>query len=226
MNLVKLLFNAASKASDSVLELLTVAMQKAVKDVIEEEICGYRSEFKKKFKTELEKSFAAGFDGMVLTDYTAHIIDAVKTKHSEVLKGIDLSGIEDTIKGVIAPLKPEYKLSELVEIFKGGVDSYDKEDVDECFFECEQDSEKEWWTIKLGIEDHNNSENVEFLVNKSGSMFILKTNTTWDKYKQGSPATVAHFSDFQMLLLKIKNSQSTIIIDEDYVDVSYNTEEY
>lgn len=233
MNLVKVLFKAAQTVSIKVQDLLIESMTKAVKDVIESEIAGYRSKFKDEFKTKLQDSLKAGFDGMELSDYTSFIMDAVKSKHSEILKDVDISGIESTINGVIAPLESEYKLSKLVDMFKNSFSEIKTEDYEECFFECEYNHDRDWYTIKMALsEDRLKSDGyIEFMLHRDSknveewSVFILKTITDYNKYEENQPATVSHFSDFQMLMLKIKSSRKTkVIIDEDYVDTHYSNE--
>ncbi len=185
-----------------------------------------RIRYKKKLKHKLEEGLDLSFDRIDMQTYSAFITKSIQEKvDSNIYEGM-FKGIDDHLKSITGKLKPEYKLSELVELFKESVDEYDKEDLENCFFECEYDCEHGWYTVYLDHDPDANNRNseVEFMITKSGSVFILRTITTWgEKQEKNNPIKMGDFTDFQMLLFKLKmSSNCNVIIDEDYVDVYYS----
>lgn len=207
--------------SGFVKEAIQKQVEKTVTEIIDDLLREW-SPFGKALKAEIESKLQINFDNLDIVSYNQVVLNAVKEKLDQVVYVQGVEQIKANMDAMLSEIKPEYKLSEIIEKLKE--------------FSSDDAKENDWEEISLHVssprdiltfiyfDEEPDKEEYQckyiLSVNKDGS---LNTASIMD-CKLDNKLVIGGLHGMEELIFKLYAHKPVIIIDEDRVDTYYPSE--
>ncbi|MFC0331695.1 hypothetical protein ACFOLF_12335 [Paenibacillus sepulcri] len=206
------------KKSGLVQKAVRGRLEATIKDVIDDVFKSY-GDFGKELKEHVKSSLNVNFNKLDLPEYNTLVAHTVKEKLNELTYSLGVEKLKTQMDTLLADIKPEYKLSEIIEEWlKEQNDDGDKDD-EYCTVIVETKSYGSQWIYIDEEADKEKYEcNIKMLVRhpegtisnlKIGNMDINAKSIMWGLH------------DIEGKLFTIYAHGSKLIVDEDDVETGY-----
>lgn len=207
--------------SGFVKEVIQKRIEKTVTETIDELLRGY-SPFGKALKSEIESKLQVNFKELDIASYNQVVLNAVKEKLDQAVYVQGVEQIKASMDAMLSDIKPEYKLSEIIEKLK----------------ECAEDDAKEndWSEISFHIDADRSVLAFVYFDEEPGKekyrckyrLSICKDgrlNTVEIRdCKLDNRLVMGRMSGMEELMFKLYAHKPVIIIDENHVETEYSSE--
>lgn len=156
-------------SSGKVTEMVEKHLSATVDEIVKDALRSY-GDFGKQVKEAINHCINVDLENIKLIDLGGVINDTIKDQLSTSVNENILKGVTETINELTGKLdKEEYKLSEIIELFKSGAESWDKEDSSEItcivehsdygykhvYFDYEEDKKKYSCDFHIDLDKEN-----------------------------------------------------------------------
>lgn len=200
-------------------KLVEEKIKSTLKDVIND-LFGNWSPFSKQIKKELEKKLNINFENLDVAEYNALIALTVKNKLDEILTGQAVEKTKVLIDEMLADVKPEYNLSEIIEKF---IDDIDKEDLDY----------EEYQDITLIIEDSDSFKYIYLDESEDVAKYRCKYriaiydekifSINIENKELDHKKVLGGLYGFEALLFKLYANKTSLVFDQGMKSENYET---
>jgi len=216
---------AKIEAEGYVQEIVEKRIKETLNGVVRDCLETY-SDFGKNLKEEVKASLNINLKELDIPQYNALVLNAVKEKLSQVVTVQGIEKINEAMDKMLADVKPEYTLSEIIEVMKGHEqDSKDYSDSMTLFIENGNlDGYSEIY-LDADQQDRKYSCSHHIRLDKNGTAWHVKLNNReLDKNK-----LFGALFGVDELLFKIYATGAKVVLDQgedaDYYDLSYHDED-
>ncbi len=225
---------AKMESEGKVQEIVEKHVSSTVESIVKDAF-GSWSDFSKNLKSQVESQLAVNLTELNLTTYNASILSAIKEKLDDQIANEGVARINESLEELLSVTKKEYKLSELVtelaeELDKDeiGYDEYHEMTmhIDDSFslskiISLDSEAGKSEYDCKYRFWVDNKTGKVSNIEIKEGRYSNKRDIREFD-----ARAIMRGFHGLEETLFKMYARGSTIIIDEDDVELEISNPEY
>ncbi|SFB62720.1 hypothetical protein SAMN05216312_12248 [Cohnella sp. OV330] len=193
-------------------------VEKTVESTVSD-VLGSYSDFAKSLKTQLKELFAVNLDKLGIPSYNTLVLKAVKEKLDQVTHIQGTERIKEEMDRLLADVKPEYKLSELINKWKADANEDREHDGENFSYHNDGTSYSSTW-IHFDPEPGKDKYECDYkvLVREDGTLSALRIGDEEIKTKTIMWGLHGIGND----LFKIYAHGSRLIIDENRIDTYYD----
>lgn len=221
MNLNTMVNDAlANIHSEGIVEnIVRKKIEKTIESIIDDIFSSY-GDFGKQLKEQIKQHLSVNLGALDLPTYNTLVAKVIKEKLDEIthIQGVEKLKLE--MDKMLADVKPEYKLSELIEKWKEVENEYQEYEGE---FSLHIDSKYSSTWIHLDPEPGKDMYECKYgmLVRDDSTLFCLKV----DDREINSKSIMNGLHGVGEDLFKIYAHGSKLIIDEDYIDLYYGEDD-
>jgi BMFP domain-containing protein YqiC len=219
MNLNKMVNDALQEiqSSGAVETMVKTRLEKTIKDIVDE-VFGEYHDFGKSLKEHVKTALKIDFTNLDLPEYNTLVAHTVREKLNELTYSLGVEKMKAQLDSMLADVKPEYKLSEILTDWMKEKNEDGDKDEEEITLIIETSKYGSRW-ISID-EDSGKSEyscNIRMLVSDEGQLRVLKIG---DK-EITSKTIMWGLHDLEGTLFTIYAHGSKLTIDEEEIETSY-----
>ncbi|WP_025718997.1 hypothetical protein [Paenibacillus polymyxa] len=196
-------------------------LEKTIESIIDDIFSSY-GDFGKQLKEHVKQHFSINLGVLDLPSYNTLIAQVIKEKLDEITHIQGVEKLKEQMDRMLVDVKPEYKLSELINGWKKSENEDDEYD-DSDEFSLHIDKDYSTW-IHLDPEPDKGKYQCKYgmLIRDDGTLFCLKIDDREIKSKDMMYGLHGIAED----LFKIYAHGSKLVIDEDEINLYYENSEY
>ncbi|WP_409346799.1 hypothetical protein [Paenibacillus sp. MBLB4367] len=197
-------------------------LQETLKKVVDDMFGSY-GDFRKQLENEVKDKLKINLDKLDLGGYNLMVLNEVKAALDKAMHIQGAEKIKEHLEELLTAAKPEYKLSELIEMFKEEANENHEYDGDYISFHCEQSRHSRGGGlafIYFDKEERKEKYRCDYGLTVDlgdGSVKSVKI----DGKETDNKSIMRGFHGFERTMFQIFASGAKVIVDEDEVDTSY-----
>lgn len=219
MDLNKMAVDALQQIQSSglVAEMVKARLEKTIKEIVEETLREY-SDFGKSLKEYVKSALNVDPRNLDLPEYNTLVAHTVREKLNELTYSLGVEKLKAQLDSMLADVKPEYKLSEiLADWMKEKNEHGDKDEEEITLLIGDSKYSSRWISIDEESGKSEYSCDIRMLIREDNTIAILKIG---DK-ELTSKTIMWGLHDIEATLFKVYAHGSKLIIDEDEIETSY-----
>jgi hypothetical protein len=222
LDLNVLVNNSLKKISEGgkVQEIIDKRLENTVESIINDLLNDW-SDFGKALKEEVKKKLVINLGELDIATYNTLVLNAVKEKLDKVITIQGVEKIKESMDKMLADVKPEYRLSEIIEEFKEEK-RYLHEYGDQMTLIIEH-SDRGYMNIYLDDDEEKGQYSCDFMIRlKEGVVWNIKSSRR-DFRKNNE---IGALFGIEELLFKIYSTGARVIFDEGEDSDDYDLDYY
>ena len=197
-------------------------LKKTIESIIGDIFCSY-STFGKKLKAEITNQLNVNLEELKLAGYNTMVLNTVKEKLDEVIHIQGIEKIKESLDALLDNVKPEYRLSELIEEMKGKVNEYGDYNDREISFHIRPDRSILTF-INFDEEPGKQDYQCKYKIWVNSDTGVIAGAEIGDQ-KFDNRVIMGGLRGFEETLFKLYAAKPKLIIDESNVVIEYRSEE-
>ncbi|MGG1651363.1 hypothetical protein [Paenibacillus sp. NRS-1780] len=226
MDLNKIINNTLAEIQHEgfVEQVVKKRVQETITKIVDD-VFGTWGDFKKNLEKEVESSLKVNFSELGLSGYNQLVLSTVKESLDQALHIQGVEKMKERMDDLLSNAKPEYKLSELIKEFKESVNEdheYDDEEISFhvrnlshiIFIDFDKESDKGEHSCEYGIT----------VSKESGTVSNVRLRSDYRPDREMDKKNIlGGFYGFEDTLFKMFAAGSKLIVDEEAVDMYYES---
>lgn len=197
-------------------------LKKTIESIIGDMFCSY-STFGKKLKAEITSQLNVNLEELKLAGYNTMLLNTVKEKLDEAIHIQGTEKIKELLDELLNDVKPEYRLSELIEEMKGKANEYGDYNDREISFHINPDRNILTF-IYFDEEPDKEKHQCKYHIWVNSDTGVIAGVEIRDR-KFDNRVIMGGLRGFEETLFKLYAASPKLIIDESNVVVEYRSEE-